>query len=167
MQALPRVSHEHHDRMWHFVEQLDTLADCMDCDCLDTARFVALLPELQAVHDGLTGTIIPHMDTVEAAVHPTLERLLAGRSETIPLVIEHAEIRRLVEALGGFIARHRVHAGRGDVLQLRRILLRLHALSKAHLAEEELYIPILEGWLNPAEEAALARALDHVVAERL
>jgi hypothetical protein len=33
--------------------------------------------------------------------------------------------------------------------------------------EETLYIPILEGKLTPAEEAALARALDHVAAERL
>jgi hypothetical protein len=53
------------------------------------------------------------------------------------------------------------------VLALRRVLLRLHALLKTHLSEEELYIPILEDRLTPAEEAALARALDHLAAEPL
>ena len=37
----------------------------------------------------------------------------------------------------------------------------------AHLAGEELYIPILEDTLTPPEEASLARALDHVASERL
>lgn len=53
------------------------------------------------------------------------------------------------------------------MLALRRVLLRLYALLKTHLAEEELHIPILEDRLTPAHEAALARALDHLAAERL
>ena len=168
MLPLTRVTHEHHDLLWGYVNQLSDLADCLDCDCLDSARLVAQLPQLRDVHDGLTSRLIPHMEAVEAAVHPTLERLLEGRGTSIPMASEHAEIRRLVAALGEFTADDQtVHHDRTTVLALRRVLLRLYALLKAHLSEEALYIPILEDRLTPGQEAALARALDHLAAERL
>jgi Fe-S-cluster formation regulator IscX/YfhJ len=107
------------------------------------------------------------MDAVEAAIHPTLERLLADRQAAVPMAVEHAEIRRLVAALGAFADDPAAHADRMAVLALRRVLLRLHTLLKTHLSEEELYIPILEDRLTPAHEAAIARALDHLAAERL
>ena len=59
------------------------------------------------------------------------------------------------------------HADRMAVLALRRVLLRLYVLLKTLPSEEELYIPILEDRLTPAQEAALARALDHLATERL
>lgn len=167
MQALTRVSHEHHHVLWGYVNQLNDLADCLSCDCLDTALLGAELPQLREVLDGLNGHLIPHMEAVEAAVHPTLERLLSDRNTTVPMSTEHQEIRRLVAALGEFADHPAAHADRAAVLALRRILLRLYALLKTHLAEEELYIPILEDRLTPAQEAALARALNHQADERM
>lgn len=167
MQPLTRVSHEHHDLLWRYVNQLNELADGLCCDCLDSALLVAQLPQLREVHDGLTSRLIPHMEAVEAAVHPTLERLLADRRTSVPMAAEHREIRRLVTALGAFTIDDPAHGDRAAVLALRRVLLRLYVLLKTHLSEEELYIPILEDRLAPAEEAALARALDHLAGERL
>ncbi|MGA2514099.1 MAG: hemerythrin domain-containing protein [Candidatus Limnocylindrales bacterium] len=167
MRNLPRVSHEHHDRLWQYVNQLNSLADRLSSDSLDTTRLIEELPELRELHDGLTNMLIPHMETVEAAVYPTLERLLADTQTTAPMAREHVEIRRLVGAIGEFAEHPQSHADRGAVLALRRVLLRLYALLKSHLSEEELYIPILEDNLTPAQEAALARALDHVASERL
>ena len=117
-------------------------------DGLDTAGLVGQLPLLREAHEGLTRHLIPHMETVEAAVFPTLDRLTAPSGTTVPLVEEHREIRRLVVRLGSFIEDVPAHVDRSSVLTLRRILLRLHALLKAHLAEEELYIPILEDRLR-------------------
>jgi hypothetical protein len=168
MQPLTRVSHEHHDLLWRYLSQLSDLADCLNSDCLDSAQLVTEVPQLRKVRDGLTNWLIPHMDAVEAAVHPTLERLLAERGTSVPMAVEHQEIRRLVAALGTFSDDDpAAHVDRMAVLALRRVLLRLHALLKTHLSEEELYIPILEERLTPAQEAALARALDHQSAERL
>ncbi len=167
MQALSRVSHEHHDRLWQYVERLNAFADCLNSDCLDTSRLIERLPELRELHHGLTSLLIPHMEAVEAAVHPTLERLMAGRQVTAPMAREHDEVRRLVAAFGEFVEHPEAHEDRTAVLGLRRVLLRLYVLLKTHLSEEELYIPILEDRLTPAEEAALARALDHLAAERL
>ncbi len=167
MQTLPTVTHEHHERLWHYVNQLNVMADCLNSDCLDTARLTERLPELRELHHGLTSQLIPHMEAVETAVYPTLERLLAGSGATVPMAREHVEIRRLIDALGEFVEHPQAHADRVAVLALRRAMLRLYVLLKTHLSEEELYLPILEDRLTPGQEAALARALDHMASEEL
>jgi iron-sulfur cluster repair protein YtfE (RIC family) len=168
MLPLTKVSHEHHDLIWRSVRELHDLADCLDCDCLDSAGLATRLPELAELHAELERHLVPHMDAVEAVVYPTLARLMADRAVTVPMADEHREIRRLVAAIGSFATDHADgHADRTAVLALRRMLLRLHALLSAHLCEEELYIPILEDRSTPAQEAALARALDHLLSERL
>ncbi len=167
MQTLEAVSHEHHDLLWRAVARLSDLAECLDCDCLDRAELVARLPQLHDIHDSLTLQLLPHMEAVETAVYPTLERLVANHGTMVTMADEHMQIRRLVTALGSFMDDPGSLADRSSVLVLRRILLRLHALLTTHLAEEELYIPILEDRLTPGQEAALARALDHLATERL
>lgn len=107
------------------------------------------------------------MEAVETAVYPTLEQIVTDHGTTVMMAEEHEQIRRLVAALGSFVDDPSAYADRSGILVLRRILLRLHTLLKTHLAEEELYIPILEDRLTPGQEAALARALDHLAAERL
>ena len=162
METLPRVSHEHHDRLWHIVRQLGSLADCPDADCLDTSRLRQIRPVVSEIHHDLTSLLIPHMEAVEAAVHPTLEGLLSDRRAMVPMAREHVKIRRLVAVIGGFVDHPEAHLERGTVLALRRALLRLCALLKAHLAEEEMYLPILEGRLTPEQAEDLAKALDHM-----
>ncbi len=168
MLPLTKVSHEHHDVLWRYVNDLYDMADCLESDCLDTPGLAEGLPRLREAYAGLTTQLIPHMDAVEAAVYPALERLVADEQTTIPMVGEHREIRRLVAALGAFVDDDEpAHRDRSSVLALRRILLRLHTLLRTHLSEEELYIPILEDRLTGPQEAALARALNHIASERL
>lgn len=74
----------------------------------------------------------------------------------------------LVDELG----RYRRHAdgcrwSAVEGLALRRALYRLHAILKVHLAEEELYLGVLERNLNDAEKDALARGIDHAMTEPL
>jgi hypothetical protein len=167
MLPLTKVSHEHHDLLWRVVNQLNDLADCLSSDCLDSGWLIAELPQLREIHDGLTTRLLPHMDAVEAAVWPTLERL-ADRGTTLPMADEHEEIRCLVTKLGSFLGDSPAREpDRIAALGLRRVLLRLYVLLKAHLSEEELYVPILEDRLTPAQEQALARALDHLTTQRV
>jgi hemerythrin-like domain-containing protein len=167
MQTLSEVTHEHHALLWKDLERLRDLVTCLDSDCLDRAELEARLPRLRSIRDGLELRLLPHMDAVEAAVYPTLERLAADHGTTVTMAEEHQQIRRLMQQLGEFIDDPAAHRDRSSVLVLRRIVLRLYALLTTHLAEEELYLPILEGELKPAQEAALARALDHLATERL
>ena len=168
MLALTTVSRAHNDVLMGYANRLNDLADCLNGDCLDTAGLKAVMPQLRGVHNALLTRLIPHMETVEAAVYPTLERLIVDRQISVPMAAEHDEIRRLVTVLGELTSEASAErADRSAVLTLRRVLLRLYVLLKTHLAEEELYVPILEDRLTPAHEAALARALDHLAAERV
>ena len=167
MQPLTRVSHEHHDRLRGYLVNLDQLAECLNPDCLDSGRLRDRLPDLRELYHGLRDVLVPHMDAVEFAVYPTLERLTRGTETVAPLAREHVEIRRLVDRIGEFADDPEAHSDRMAVLALHRVALRLSALLKAHLAEEELYLPILEDRLTQAQEAALVRAIDHLAAEGL
>ena len=166
MLTLSGVSHAHHVVLRGYVQSLYRLAECLCPDCLDTPGALAELAELRAVERGLQEQLIPHMNAVEAAVYPSLERIMADREVSAPMRHEHEEIRRLVDRLGAIVACE-PPLDRATVLVLRRVMLRLHVLLKAHLDEEELYLPVLEGRLTPEGEAALARALDHLAAARL
>jgi hypothetical protein len=131
-------------------------------DCLDTSRLLAARPAIEQIHRDLTTLLIPHMEAVEAAVSPTLERLLPGRGETLPMRAEHVEIRRLAGVIGRFAEHPEGRVDRGVVLLMRRSLRRLYAILKAHLAEEAMYEPILEDRLTAEEAADPAHALDHL-----
>lgn len=167
MSVLTTVSHQHHALLRDYVNRLYAIADCLSCDCLDTVGVLAGFAELRSLDRGLREMLIPHMDAVEAAVYPTLDRIMAEGEGSAPMRLEHEEIRRLVARFATVIDTAEKHMDRGCVLALRRVMLRLHVLLRTHLDEEELYLPILEGRLTPDDEVAIARALDHVAASRL
>jgi iron-sulfur cluster repair protein YtfE (RIC family) len=167
MHALSTVSHEHHVLLRDYVNRLYAMADCLGCDCLDTVGVLAGLAALRDLERGLRDMLLPHMDAVEAAVYPTLERIMDDRQSSVPMRQEHEEIRRLVVRFGEIVDSAEDRLDRGTVLSLRRVMLRLHVLLRTHLDEEELYVPILEDRMTPEGEAALARALDHVATAHL
>ena len=85
-----------------------------------------------------------------------------------PMRREHEELMRLVDSLGEFAAR--LQDGTLDPeagIGLRRALYRLHAIVKVHLAEEELYLGVLDEHLAPTERDLLARGIDHAMTEPL
>jgi hypothetical protein len=85
-----------------------------------------------------------------------------------PMRQEHVAMGRLVEELG----RYREHAegcrwSAVEGMALRRALYRLHSILKVHLAEEELYLGVLDQNLSDDEKEALARGIDHAMTEPL
>jgi hypothetical protein len=81
---------------------------------------------------------------------------------------EHVVMGQLIEQLG----RYRSHAEQCtwdtvEALALRRALYRLHSILKVHLAEEELYLSVLDQNLTEEEKDALARGISHAMAEPL
>ena len=162
MSTLPTVSHEHHDRLYAIADQLHALSDCSDSDCMDTSRLIAARPTIREIHEGLVTYLIPHMEAVEVAVYPTLERILAGTGSMAVMQHDHAQIRQLTAVIGEFLDQPDDDVHRGTVLLMRRALLRLCAVLRTHLAEEELYVPIMEDRLTAAQAGEIARALDHV-----
>jgi len=163
LRSLRTTSEEHHARLLPHVDRLLVLADMvghLDCDALH-----ALFEQEYAF---VVGQLIPHMEAIEGTLYDRLEDLLAGRHSMAPMRDEHRELARLVEELG----RYRGHVegcswSAVEGMALRRALYRLHAILKVHLAEEELYLGVLERGLSDAEKDRLARGLEHAGVERL
>ncbi len=161
--ALRAASAEHHARLLPPVDSLLVLADMVgqvDCSALH-----ALFEE---EHAFIVGELVPHMEATERALYDRLEVLMDGRHSMAPMREEHEAVRHLVEELG----RYRVHAdgctwSAVEGMALRRALFRLHALLKVHLAEEDLYLGVLDRQLTDEEKDQLARGIDHAMAEPL
>jgi iron-sulfur cluster repair protein YtfE (RIC family) len=154
---LTHVATEHGERLLRHVDALPALAEE-----LGRTPWADLLPRLADEHSFLVSTLIPHMETVEAAVHPELDRLMSCRLGMAPLEREHTEIRKLIDQLGELT--HKLGSSEptsGETLELNRILLKLYSILKVHLREESLYLPMLEHNLSPDQAEAIAVAMEH------
>ena len=160
---LTTTTEDHHARLLPHADRLLALADMVghvDCDATHD-----LFEEEYAF---IVGQFVPHMETIERTLYDQLEQLMGGRHSMAPMRAEHEAMRRLVEELG----RYRRHAEgcrwtAVEGMALRRALYRLHAIIKVHLAEEELYLRVLDQNLTDDDKDRLARGLDHAMTEPL
>ena len=157
MSTLTRVSEEHRQRLASHVERLSFLADEIGRE-----PWAHVSAGLEAEHEFLLSTLVPHMQTVEEAVHTEMDRLLSCRLGMEPLDREHVEIRRLIDRMGELTASARDHEpSPGEAIELNRVLIKLHSILKVHLREEALYVPILEHNLTAAQAESIAAAMNH------
>jgi hypothetical protein len=161
--TLPRVAHQHHAAIQPHLDRLPELAAMIGH--ADSATFAASFErECHFVMDQL----VPHMEAIEGALYDELERVMDGRHSMAPMRDEHDLLRRLIGSLCAYRAQSLAgDLGPADEVGLRRVLYRLYAILKVHLAEEELYLDVLDHALTDDEKDALARGLDHAVAEPL
>ena len=155
--TLPQVSTEHHERLTHHVDLMPATGDM-----IGAVPVAELQPHVAEMSGFLTGLLIPHMDAAERTLYPELERLLQNRHSMTPMRREHDEIRKLVTDLVS--RQHGLDQGRlqtGEALALRRVIFRLYALLKVHLAEEQLYLGIIEQGVSAEGAEALAAAMEH------
>ena len=161
--SLRTTSEEHHARLIPHVDGLLTLAEMIghvECGSIHAA--------FEQEYAFIEAQLVPHMATIEGTLYDRLEAAMGGHHSMAPMRQEHRTLARLVEDLG----RYRRHAddctwGAVEGLALRRALYRLHAILKVHLAEEELYLEVLDRSLGDAEKDRLGRSLEHAMAEGL
>jgi len=161
LRSLPETTEYHHALMRPHVEALPGLAET-----IDTVRRDAFARRFEEEYHFIVDQIVPHIEAVEGAIYPELERLLANRHSMLPMRHEHREILRLIRSLGDY--RAQIRSGTLDdarSMGLRRALYRLHSMFRVHMAEEEHYLAVLEGSLSDEEKDALARSLDHAMAQ--
>ncbi len=164
MTSVASASHEHHERLLAMLDGLPALAAMLDQQPRP-ARFEERFRTIQAA---LTGTLLPHIERVEATLYPRLDEIMGERHSMTQMRAEHADIRGLVERLNAFGDALEADAlGPAGTVGLRRVLFRLYALLKVHLAEEEEYLRVLERTLSADEQAELVRGLEHAGAEPL
>ncbi|MGZ8436926.1 MAG: hemerythrin domain-containing protein [Candidatus Limnocylindrales bacterium] len=156
-ETLPRVAHEHHERLLQDVNRMPETGDL-----LMTGDAVAVRRAAHETDTFLSGTLIPHVDAAERSLYPELERMLQNRHSMAPMRREHDELRRLVADFGRLT--QQLDAGSislGKRLALRRVLFQLYALLKIHLAEEEAYLRVVDNGVSADVADLLAAALDH------
>jgi Hemerythrin HHE cation binding domain len=161
--SLRAATSDHHARLLPHVDRLLILAEMVGQ--VECASLHALFDE---EYRFIVGQLVPHMEVIERTLYGRLETLMDGRHSMAPMREEHHAVRRLIDELG----RYREHAegcswSAVEGLALRRALYRLHALLKVHLAEEELYLGVLDRKLTAAEKEQLARGIDHAMTEPL
>jgi hemerythrin-like domain-containing protein len=155
--SLPQVSLEHHDRLMHHIDAMTAVGDMVGA-----APVPELRPRVDEVATFLDGLLLPHMEAAERTLYPELERMLQNRHSMTPMRREHDEIRKLVAELVRL--RQRLDAGAlrtSEIVALRRVIFRLYAMLKVHLAEEQLYLGIIEHGVSEEAADKLAAALDH------
>jgi len=161
MRSLPETAHQHHEIIETHVDRLAELAERLDQ--VPTTEFSAAFDEECRF---MTGQLLPHIEAIEATLYGRLEEVMDKRHSMAPMRREHEQLRSLVRSLCGY---RDLVAGRafseGDRVGLRRVLYRLYAMLKVHLAEEELYLRVLDQSLSAAEKEVLAQGLEHAAAE--
>ncbi len=158
MQALPKVTREHHERLLRQVDLMPEVGDSVGHERPDRLR--ARVDELVQFLDTV---LLPHIDATEHVLYPDLQRLVPCRELLRSMAAEHQEIRRLVGRLED------LRDGLGTeeptppalLVALRRVIFRLYAQLKIHLAEEQQCLPILEHSVTPEHADELAAALQH------
>jgi hypothetical protein len=155
--SLPRVSLEHHERLTHHLDAMAVVGDLVGA-----APVSELRPRVDEVVAFLNELLLPHMEAAENNLYGELERMLQNRHSMTPMRREHDEIRQLVAEL----ARLQLRLGAGplhtsDTVALRRVIFRLYAMLKVHLAEEQLYLGIIEHGVSAETAEKLAAAMDH------
>jgi iron-sulfur cluster repair protein YtfE (RIC family) len=155
--SLPQVSLEHHDRLMRHLDAMPAVGDMVG-----VASVAELRPRVDEVAAFLSGLLLPHMEAAEQTLYPELERMLQNRHSMTPMRREHDEIRKLVAEVVRL--QKRLEAGplhTGETVALRRVIFRLYAMLKVHLAEEQLYLRIIEHEVSSEAATKLAAALDH------
>ncbi len=161
MPSLPDTSHEHHELIEPHLDRLPVLAQMIGRVTPDV--FSAAF---QQECSFIVGRLVPHMEAIETTLYGRLEEVMDKRHSMAPMRREHEQLRGLFASLCRY--RELVGEGRmseGDEIGLRRILYRLYAMLKVHLAEEELYLGVLDRNLGAEEKDALAKGIDHAGAE--
>jgi hypothetical protein len=161
--SLPTSAHEHHDRILPHVERLPELAQL-----LGHGRGAEFAAAFESECRFVTGELVPHMAAIERTLYDRLEAVMGGRHSMAPMREEHELLRRLISSLCVYRAQSLAdELGPADEIGLRRVLFRLYAILKVHLAEEDLYLGVLEHALDDEEKDVLARGLEHAAAEPL
>jgi hemerythrin-like domain-containing protein len=155
--AITRPLRDEHAALQPYVEQLRTTADAVG-----QASPEALRALVDAAHDFLAHHLIPHAQAEDEALYPVVGRLLGAPQATAVMSREHAVLARLTRELAALRAALAGPALRDDqAAALRRVLYGLYALVQTHFGnEEEVYLPLLEAGLTPAEAAATFAAME-------
>lgn len=162
MSSLTETAQRRDEAILARVAELPRLADLIVEGDLELVR-----ASLQRECGFLGDRLVPHMRAVEAVIYPELDRVMSCCHSMLGMRREHRELERLIGSLRAYCAAlEEDRLGSSEHASLRHALYRLHAILKAHLAEESRLVSVLDRNLPAENTDALARWMDGPSAER-
>ena len=162
MESVSAAGHEHHHTISAEIDQLPALADMLG----ERPRPEAFDEGFREMYAFVTETLVPHIESIERTLYPELDRLMQSRHSMAQMRREHEDLQGLIKRMGQFGEAIEAGAlGPAGSVGLRRILYRLYAVLKVHLAEEEEYMRVLDHNLSAAEQVELVKRLEHAMGE--
>src|SRR5512142_2256612 len=152
MNTLTQPLRDEHKELIPHIERILEVANSIPDASLEEIRAgVAKVYEFLAYH------LIPHAQAEEAALYPTVQKVLGSPEATRTMSRDHVEVGRYVEEL----AELQNDPSPRDFKALQRVLYGLYALVKVHFAkEEEVYLPILDERLSLEEARDMFEAME-------
>lgn len=162
MPSVTQPLRDEHKELLPHVETLRTAADAVGAAPNDSWR--AGVDEAYAF---LAHHLVPHAQAEERALYPVVEKVLGALGATDTMKRDHVEVRRLTEELAALRSQLPAATPSGpQVKALHRVLYGLYTLVKVHFAkEEEVYLPLLDARLTPAEAERMFAAMEAAARE--
>ena len=161
MTTITQPLRDEHKELLPHVETLKAAADQMDENLSQGAR-----KDIQDAYEFLAYHLIPHAIAEDRALYPVVQKAMGAPQATATMSRDHVEVGRLTEELKTRLPLRPGRLGADEVTGLRRILYGLYALVKLHFAkEEEIYLPLLDARLTPAEAKAMFEAMEEAAGE--
>ncbi len=148
MPSLTQPLRDEHKELYPQVEMLRLAGDAV-YESLTTSAHA----KIEEAYYFLTHQLLPHAQAEEAALYPTVQKVMGASEATDTMSRDHLEVQRLTEELDSL----RVHRSQLSITTLqaqalRRVLYGLYAVVKLHFAkEEEVYLPLLDARLSKPE----------------
>ena len=153
MNLLTRPLREEHKELLPHIERILKVADSLPEAPLEEIREGA-----EEIYEFLAYHLIPHAEAEDAALYPTVQKVMGSPDATRTMSRDHIEVGRYVGELADLLAA----LSPGDFKRLQRILYGLYALIKVHFAkEEEVYLPLLEERLSAEEATEMFEAMEN------
>lgn len=162
MNTLTQPLRDEHKELIPHIERILEVATSIPEASLEQLR-----TGVDDVYEFLADHLLPHAQAEDAALYPTVQKVLGSPDATRTMSRDHVEVGRYIDELAVL----RLELSPENFKALQRVLYGLYALVKVHFAkEEEVYLPILEERLSPegakemfeAMENAASRAKDAV-----
>ncbi len=122
--------------------------------------------DIQEAYDFLAYHLIPHAYAEDQALYPVVQKVIGAPQATATMSRDHVEVARLAEELKNQLPHSPARLSSDQVSGLQRVLYGLYALVQVHFAkEEEIYLPLLDAHLTPAEASRMFEAMEKAAAE--
>jgi iron-sulfur cluster repair protein YtfE (RIC family) len=162
MKLLTQPLRDEHKELMPHIEEIRTVANLVG-----DVPVPMLRQQVDNVIVFLMHHLIPHAQAEDQALYPVIGKILGTTDALATMKFDHVEIGRMSKQLA--LLRSNISdtpPNPSQIKYLREILYSLYTLIKIHFVkEEEIFLPMLDAKLTPAESQRMFEALETAAAE--